>query len=400
MSCEHRRKAFSTSFDSTRVDSTRSLSTRALSMRALSILFAGVAVTSAQIGTAQAAEPSVRIKTEVRGTQRTDNYKYQYEMLCVRTNGSSVQTSDAKNQLIVTVGKGETVTIGTKEFPSLTLDDSCSIRLSNSVTGVTSKSVGTATQTSIGNANSNSVGSGASSGVSTATSASAGGAPSADDGSETTFKTTNGVRSDGSVRDTSPGLISSGTYRSAPAAATGETITATHSYTGDLVVTNRVEGVPANGTAIIPISIRCDNQGISRTLNLSDGDRELITGIPTGSSCRVTTLTGRSRTEDNSGSPNDGVVVISPIRPECLDLRNSSPDCRATVTVSTAYEPALDPTRVSDPNESTTTAPTTTNPDDANRQNAQPSVAAPATAAPAVAPAPAIAVDATPVFSG
>ncbi len=301
---------------------------------------------------AKAADPSVRVKVEVRGTQRTGDFRYQYEIFCARTNGAAVQNSEGKDQLKITVGKGETLTVGTKEFPSLTLDDSCWIR------------------------------------------------STADDGSETTYTSSNGTRADGSVRDASPGLISGGGYRSAPALASSELITATQSYTGDLVVTNRVDGIPANGTGVVPVSIRCDNQGISRTLNLSDGDRELITGIPTGSSCRVSTLAGRSRTEDNSGSPSDGVVVISPIRPECLDLRNASPDCRATVTVTTAYEPALDPSRVADPNESTTTAPTTTNPDDANRQNAQPAQAAPATAAPAVAPSPAVAVDATPTFSG
>jgi hypothetical protein len=306
---------------------------------------------------AHAADPAVRVKVEVRGVQRTDGYKYQYEMLCARTNGTAVQSSESKDQISITVGKGETVTVGIKEFPSLTLDDVCWIRAT------------------------------------------------AVDGSETTYKTTNGTRADGSVRDASPGLIANGGYRSASASTSGETITATQSYTGDLVVTNRVEGVPANGTAIVPVSIRCDNQGISRTLNLSDGDRELITGIPTGSSCRVSTLAGRSRTEDNSGSPSDGVVIITPIRPECLDLRNASPDCRATVGITTAYEPALNPTRVSDPNESTTTAPTTTNPDDANDAAKQVNVngaqsAAPATAAPAVAPAPAVAVDATPLFTG
>jgi hypothetical protein len=316
------------------------------------LLLAVITLTGLQIGTARAAEPSIRIKAEVRGTQRTDGFTYQYEMLCARTNGSAILTSENKEQFSVTVGKGETVTVGTKEFPNLTMEDACWIRVS------------------------------------------------AGDGSETTYKSGNGTRADGSVRDASPGLISGGGYRSAPALATGELITATHSYTGDLVVTNRVEGIPANGTAIVPVSIRCDNQGISRTLNLSDGDRELITGIPTGSSCRVSTLTGRSRTEDNSGAPSDGVVIISPIRSECLDLRNAAADCRATVAVTTAYEPALDPSRVADPNESTTTAPTTTNPDDANRQNAQPAVAAPATAAPAVAPSPAVAVDATPTFAG
>ena len=315
-------------------------------------LIAIMVVTGWQSGTAWAADPSIRIKTELRGTQRTDGFKYQYEMFCAHTNGATVQTVDSKDQLVVTVGKGETVTVGTKEFPSLSLEDACWIRTSTA----------------------------------------------ASDGSETTFKTTNGTLADGSARDTSPGLISGGGYRSASAMTTGETIMATHSYNGDLVVANRVEGVPANGTAVVPISIRCDNQGISRTLNLSDGDRELITGIPTGSSCRVSTLAGRSRTEDNSGSPSDGVVIISPVRPECLDLRNASSDCRATVAITTAYEPALDPTRVADPTQSTTSAPTTTNPDDPNQNN--PAQAAAATAAPAVAPAPAVAVDATPVFTG
>ncbi len=315
-------------------------------------LIAIMAVTGWQSGTARAADPSIRIKTELRGTQRTDGFKYQYEMFCAHTNGATVLTVDSKDQLVVTVGKGETVTVGTKEFPSLSLEDACWIRTTTA----------------------------------------------ASDGSETIFKTTNGTRADGSARDTSPGLISGGGYRSASAMTTGETITATHSYTGDVVVTNRVEGVPANGTAVVPISIRCDNQGISRTLNLSDGDRELITGIPTGSSCRVSTLAGRSHTEDNSGSPSDGVVIISPVRPECLDLRNASSDCRATVAITTIYEPALDPTRVADPNQSTTSAPTTTDPDGANQN--KPAQAAPATAAPAVAPAPAVAVDATPVFTG
>ncbi len=322
-----------------------------LGRRWASILLAASTIVGLQTGSARAAEVSIRVKAEVRGTQRTDAFKYQYEMFCARTNGSAILTSENKEQFAVTVGKGETVTVGTKEFPNLTMQDACWIRMS------------------------------------------------AGDGSETTYKSSNGMRADGSVRDASPGLISSGGYRSAPALATGELITATHSYTGDLVVTNRVDGIPANGTAIVAVSIRCDNQGISRNLNLSDGDRELITGIPTGSSCRVSTLAGRSRTEDNSGSPSDGVVVITPIRSECLDLRNAAADCRATVFVTTSYEPALDPTRVADPNQSTTSAPTTTNPDDANRQN-DPAQAAPATAAPAVAPAPAVAVDATPVFTG
>jgi hypothetical protein len=315
------------------------------------MLLAAVILLGLQTGTARAAEISIRIKAEVRGTQRTDGFKYQYEMFCARSNGSAILTSENKEQLVVTVGKGETVTVDTKEFPNLTMEDACWIRVSGG------------------------------------------------DGSETTYKSSNGTRADGSVRDASPGLISGGGYRSASAMASGELITATHSYSGDVVVTNRVEGIPANGTAIVAVSIRCDNQGISRTLNLSDGDRELITGIPTGSSCRVSTLAGRSRTEDNSGSPSDGAVVITPIRSECLDLRNAATDCRATVAVTTAYEPALDPTRVADPNQSTTSAPTTTNPDDANRDK-NPVSAAPATAAPAVAPAPAVAVDATPVFTG
>jgi hypothetical protein len=331
---------------------------RSLGLSFAQRIFYGLMVVISAVGfqihsapSASAADPSLRVKVEVRGVQRTEGFRYQYEMLCTRTNDTMVQTSENKEQLAVTVSKGETVTVGIKEFPTLTLDDACWIRAMST------------------------------------------------DGSETTYKTTNGTRADGSTRDSSPGLIANGGYRSASALATGETITATHSYTGDLVVTNRVEGVPANGTAVVPVSIRCDNQGISRTLNLSDGDRELITGIPTGSSCRVSTLAGRSRTEDNSGSPSDGVVIISPIRSECLDLRNSSADCRATVGVTTAYDPSLDPTRVADPNESTTSTTTTTNPDDANRLN-DPAQAAPATAAPAVAPAPAVAVDATPAFAG
>jgi hypothetical protein len=218
---------------------------------------------------ARAADPSIRVKVEVRGVQRTDGYKYQYEMLCARTNGVAVQTAEGKDQLTVSVAvsKGETAVVGAKEFPSLTLDDTCWIRAT------------------------------------------------AVDGSETAYKTTNGTRADGSTRDTSPGVIANGGYRSASATATGETIMAMQSYTGDLVVTNRVEGVPANGSAIVPVSIHCDNQGISRTLNLTDGDRDLITGIPTGSSCRVSTLAGRSRTEDNSGSPSDGIVMIFPNPP-------------------------------------------------------------------------------------
>ena len=292
--------------------------------------------------------PSVRIKVEVRGVQRTDGFKYQYDMVCAHSSGAAVPASDGKEKLAVSVGRGETITVGLAEFPTLTLDDSCWIRASLS------------------------------------------------DGSEASYKTTNGTRADGTARDSSPGMIASGSFRSASAQASGELITVTHSYNGDLVVTSRIEGIPVGGRAVVPISIRCDNQGISRTLNLGDGDRELITGIPTGSSCRVSTLAGRSVVQDNSGAPNDGIVVISAIRPECLDLRNASPDCRATVAINTAYEPALNLNRETDTTESTTSTTTTTNPDDQqNRERA-----APATAAPAVAPSPAVAVDATPTFTG
>lgn len=209
----------------------------------------------------------------------------------------------------------------------------------------------------------------------------------ANDGGETQYTSTVPKRADGSQPDAVPGVIGVGGYRSAPTPADGRTILAVTTFGGDLTIRKVVEGAPNTSVALYELSVSCDG-GYRRSLLLGDGQQEVLTAIPSGSVCRVTETRGGGATArfvDNSGPLNDATVVIATTRPECWDLRTTSPECRATVTIVNQFSGEVDDAPVSTP-PTTTSETTTTNVEQRNDETAD-KAAAPATAAP-VAPAP------------
>ncbi len=226
----------------------------------------------------------------------------------------------------VSIPRGEKRTIGVTEFPGLTSQDRCSVL----ATGV--------------------------------------------EGAQVTYATSQPARADGSIPDPLPGVVEAGVYRSAPALSDGRNVTVTYSYVGDLSVTSKVVGAPVGSSTSSTITVRCANSGFVSTNRIADGQTRLITNIPAESICRVTTdqTNGVSFT-DNSDDPRDGVVRVSATPARCWDLRTSTPDCRATVVVTSSYNGAEEPTVQN-------TQPTTTTPQEQKDpvQNAQAAVVAPA----------------------
>ncbi len=201
------------------------------------------------------------------------------------------------------------------------------------------------------------------------------------DGAQTEFLTTQPDRTDGSTPDPIGGLIDADGFHSAPAIANGQSIAVTHRYTGDLLISKTVTGAPEFSIGTYQLQVSCSDNGFLQTLSLANSQTRLITGIPVGSTCRITEpSTPGTRFEDNSGDPFDGTVVIAATTAACWDLRNTTPSCRVTLTSTHAYNSAdqqLDSALNTVPSQTTTT-PETTRVD---------SPAAATTAAPA-APAP------------
>jgi hypothetical protein len=214
------------------------------------------------------------------------------------------------------------------------------------------------------------------------------------DGAQVDYTTSVATRADGSTPEPQRGLVDATGFHSAPAPA-GQTITVSLTFTGDLLVRKIVDGSAASEIGLYEIQVQCDGVGVTRTVLLGDGQSTLLTGLPTGTSCRVDEARGDgalARFSDNVGDPGDGRVTILSTPSSCWDLRSTGPDCRAVVTVTNNFRPtvsAAPPT-----SESTTTTTTTTTPD--QNQDRSPAT----TAAPAVTPAPASAVEATPAFTG
>lgn len=201
------------------------------------------------------------------------------------------------------------------------------------------------------------------------------------------YLTTVSARSDGSTPDPRPGAITPEGYASAPATADGQKITVAVTYTGDLAIVQRVEGLTGGDAPQFETTVNCKESGYVNTVVLSGGQTQILTGIISGSECRLSQESAgtNARFEDTSGNPGDAVVVITGTRADCWDLRNSSPSCRATVIVTNTNDG-----RSSRPADTREEAPTTTAPDQRDRPAT--TAAAAVVAAPAATPAPAVAI--------
>jgi hypothetical protein len=182
-----------------------------------------------------------------------------------------------------------------------------------------------------------------------------------------------------------------------------ETITVTNSFLGDMIISKVVTGDPKTNVATYEISVACDKGGPKDTFLIKDRQSKVYSSIASGTNCLITETKSDGAVasyKDNSGdNTTDGRVTIKrrPIG-GCGDVlgltgapTNATPggpaptttfnECWASVIITNDYNPVA--------------APETT-----KAAAAAPATAAPATAAPAVAPAPAVAVDATPTFAG
>jgi Domain of unknown function (DUF5979) len=146
-----------------------------------------------------------------------------------------------------------------------------------------------------------------------------------------------------------PGKAASGTTPAVPArnvsagvSASGQTVTITNSFVGDLIVSKVVTGDPKTAVAIYEINVSCNNNGPKETFLLKDRQSKLFTGITTGSSCLIseTRSDGAEVTyNDNSGdNATDGRVTVKGTASGCQDKNLSGfPDCRANVIVNNSY---------------------------------------------------------------
>ena len=186
--------------------------------------------------------------------------------------------------------------------------------------------------------------------------------------------------------------------------AMNETITVTNSFLGDMIISKVVTGDPKTNIATYEISVACNRGGPKDTFLIKDRQSKVYSGIAAGTDCLITETKSDGAVasyKDNSGdNTTDGRVSIKrrPIggcgdvlsvtgAPTAATPGGPAPtstfnECWASVIITNDYNPPA-----------TTAAP-------AAPAAAAPATAAPATAAPAVAPAPAVAVDATPTFAG
>ena len=198
-------------------------------------------------------------------------------------------------------------------------------------------------------------------------------------GTDVFYRTTQTPLPDGSAPEAQPGVITKSAYRSSPARANGRTVEIIHAFTGDVLLTNTVEGLAPGASPVYTYNVRCEGD-TTRTLSLSASETRLITGIATGAVCRVEQLSGSPRYRDNSGDPTDGVVVVRHGDAACWDLRNATADCRSVVNVINQYssqDTEIDRRSQTDDDQTTTTV-------EQNNQQVKPAT----TAAPAVAAEP------------
>jgi hypothetical protein len=277
---------------------------------------------------AQQTEPGVVVRHVVHGTERTAGVAYRFELRCERP-GASGSATPVGQPVEFTLTPNVERRFGTNEISGMQTSDRCSV-------------------STVFN-----------------------------DGGETTYASSNPLRADGTRADDIPGIVGPNGYRSAWTPADGRSITAVTVFGGDLLLSKQIEGPAPIGSAVFEVRVLCDG-GYDRSVLLSDGQQQVLTGIPAGSICKVTeTRTGGAapRYADNSGSPGDGTVTIIATTSACWDLRNQTPECRAAVTITNVFTAQTDTADESN-GPPTTTGPTTTNPDNT------------ATTAAPVAPAP------------
>jgi hypothetical protein len=254
--------------------------------------------------------PSLLVSVQTVGSEPSSGQVYELLVSCVSASDRPIAVAgNASGVLSISLTKNGSRLLGVAEFPGLATTDKCSLRAA----GV--------------------------------------------DGAQVTYATSQPVRADGSVPDPLPGLVQDGTFRSAAAVADGRTITATFTFVGDLFVVNRINGAPPATASSATITVRCANSGYLTSTRMGNDQTRLFTNIPAGSVCKVTTdQTTGVAFDDNSGDARDGVVTVNVTPARCWDLRTSTADCRATVTVSSTFS-GFDPQTTEVPS---TQPPTTT----------------------------------------
>ncbi len=307
---------------------------------------------------AQGNDPSLTIRNVVRGTERTPEFSYQFDVVCTHNIESLSPV------VRITLPRNQAKTLTKAEIPNLSVEDTCRVKAVDN------------------------------------------------NGAETSYLSSQPDRTDGTRQSLLPGLLDVTGFRSAPTRANGQTITVTNTFSGDLILALRVEGTPPSTLSSQEMFLVCEKAGISRSFSLANGEREVVTGIPAGSECQasVQSASGASvRYEDTSGNPNDAIVTIIGTRSECLDLRVASPDCRAQIIAITSFNERFDATKQNDNTSTSTSASTSSttsttiakNEDqNQNPQSKQKSQADAPLAAPAVEAAPAIPLSGNPTFTG
>jgi hypothetical protein len=297
---------------------------------------------AAQVATAAASitTPSVVVAMTVVGKERSTSATYRFEMTCQAADGTAHGALGFNGTF--TLARGGERTFTSADFSGLSKQSTCRVRVLEN------------------------------------------------DGAVAQFSSTVTQRADGSRPLPRPGLIAAGGFGSAWTQADGQTITVINTFTGDLSITRVVDGAEPGTSSLGEVQVTCDGGSYERSLLLDNGQQTVLTDLPSGATCQVREVgagSGSSRSTDNSGAPNDGVVTILPTRSECWDLRAVAADCRAAITV--VGQPS-GTQRDAEPADTTTT----TQPDDDQQQ--QP----PTTAAPAIAAAPAAAVEGEIAFTG
>jgi hypothetical protein len=303
----------------------------------------GVVLSSANTFIVSFAYPQVTVAKTVLGDELVPGSEYPMEILCTRPDGSAVAPRSviepAAFNGTFTLKKGAVKVFGIPEFPSLAVADVCSVREIDSM------------------------------------------------GATGTYSSTQAAGADGVRPPPLDGVLSDGVYRSAATPATGQIITVTNAFTGELVVSKAVTGDPKSNIGIYELSIACDKNGPTERFLLKDRQTKLFPRIYAGTVCVIleTRSDGATATyTDNSGVPNDGSVTIVLTPTSCRDAKlSAAPDCRANVIVTNTYAAAAAST-------SQPAAPTT-------------AAAAPApapTSVPEAVAAPAIPVVEEPTFAG
>jgi hypothetical protein len=302
-----------------------------------SVMNAQTGSLAALSATPASTEPLVVINVATRGkpvgAAVIDGYSV--EVRCSTSSGERIKTASGIDSLAVSAKSGETKRITTSEFPTLTVTDNCVVTSTGAGTDV--------------------------------------------------FYRTTATPANGAVNEPSSGMISGGRYQSAPAQANGRTIEVLHAYTGDFLLTNTVSGPTNSIDPVFTFAVRCDGDA-PRFISLGIGQTRLITGVTSGSVCRVEQISGGTpQFDDNSGDPRDGIVSIGFAEPACWDLRTATPACRSIVNVTNAASAGVEAERPAKGPEETTT----TTPQDQNRTDAAAATAAPASP-----------VEASPAFTG